>query len=119
MILEIPLRPDLAHYDFSYTLDEVTYLFEFRWNSREEAWYFDLRLEDETDVLNGVKVVLGYPMGIRSRNANRPPGQLVAFDTSGRNEEAGLEDLGSRVIILYYDLEEVNEMREAAGLPTV
>ncbi len=117
-VYELPLRADLTHYDFETTLDGVAYVLELRWNVRDEAWYLDVRLADGTDVVVGVKVVLEWPLGTRSRHASRPPGQLVAFDTSGVRDEPKIDDLGSRVKLLYFDLAEVNSYRAALGLPT-
>jgi hypothetical protein len=118
MILELPLVSDQPHFDFEYVLDGVNYVFEFRWNDRAGEWFFDVRLEDGTDVLSGLKVVLDFPLGARSRHASRPPGMLIAFDSSGKQAEAGLEDLGSRVRILYFDKSEINAVRSSLGLPT-
>lgn len=109
-IFKIPLRTDLTHYEFSITLDGVAYLLELRWNTREEAWYLDIRLEDKTDVVTGIKVVLGFPLGRRSQHAKRPPGILLALDTSGRDIEPGISDLGGRVELLYLDKAEQQEL---------
>jgi hypothetical protein len=97
----IPLRPDLTHYDLGVTLDGVAYLLELRWNTREEAWYLDVRLEDGTDVVTGIKVVVGFPLAARSAHAKLPPGALFASDTSGKNQDPGIADLGNRVRLYY------------------
>lgn len=106
-IFVLPNRNDLTHYDFVQTLEGKTYRFEFRWNLRDEAWYFDLRLNDGTDICNGQKVVLRIPLCLRSKDPNLFPGVLMAIDTSGKDEEAKIDDLGSRVKILYYELSDV------------
>jgi hypothetical protein len=104
----IPLRPDLAHYEFAVALDKVTVIFELRWSVREEAWYLDVKDEDGTVIYAGIKVVVALPLGRRCRDPRFPPGILMALDTSGRNEDPGLKDLGDRVQLLYF---------EAADLP--
>jgi hypothetical protein len=115
-IIELPLRADLTHYDFELSLDGVAYVFELRWNIRDDAWYLDLRLADGTDVVNGAKIVLEWPIGSRCKHASRPPGMLVAFDSSGRREEARIDDLGTRVRVLYFDEEATDELRESLGI---
>jgi hypothetical protein len=107
MSLTIPLRPDLTHYDLGITLDGVAYLLELRWNTREEAWYLDLRLEDGTDVVTGLKVVVSFPLGRRSQHPKCPPGILLAVDTSGGQKDPGIADLGDRVQLLYFERAEL------------
>jgi hypothetical protein len=115
-ILELTLKPLLPHYDLTTTLDGVSYTLEFRWNTRDSSWFMSIRLEDGTDVVNGVKVVVGYPLGFRSRHASRPPGMFQALDTSGKKQDPGINDLGARVRLYYFDLAEVNAVRSDLGL---
>jgi hypothetical protein len=113
-VKNVPTRTDLTHYDFSMVLDGVTFVLEFRWNLREDAWYFDVRLDDGTNVANGVKVVVDWPLLRGLRSANRPLGEFVAFDTSGERRDAAIDDLGSRVKLYYFDAESLADI--AAGL---
>jgi hypothetical protein len=107
MAVTLPLRPDLTHYDFGISLDGTSYLLELRWNTREEAWYLDIRLEDGTDVVLGIKVVVDFILGRRSQHPARPPGVFFAVDTSGRRQDPGISDLGARVQLLYFEAAEL------------
>ena len=107
--LEIPTRTDgTEHYSFQIELDGRTYELEFSWNERDAAWRMAV-LDLEGRVLASPrKVVLVWPLLSRKRSAELPPGEFVAFDSTGRNLEPGLGDLGGRVRLLYV---------EAASLP--
>ena len=114
-IFNIPLRNDLTHYAFFTTLDGVTYELEFRYNLRSDCWYFDLRLEDGTEVLNGIKLVVNYPLLLGKQNENTPAGVLIATDTTGQKQDPGVADLGGRVTLAYYDAESAELLRTLAA----
>ncbi len=85
------------------TFEGVSYIFDCRWNTRDEAWYLDLLAEDETPIRRGIKVVLGALLGGRAGHDPRfPAGVIVASDLSGEGREAGLDDLGTRVQLTIY-----------------
>lgn len=103
MAVTLPLRSDLPHFDVQVTLDELTYTLEFRWNGRDSAWYMDVRDENGEPIQNGVKVVVDMPLGKRTRNQDFPKGYFFAVDSSGEQLDPGLEDLGDRVQIYYFE----------------
>lgn len=105
----LPLIPSVPAYQFGTTLDGIQYLFNIRWNTREEAWYMDILKEDETPIRHGIKVTLGSFLGRRSVNPDFPPGVLMAYDTSQENRDAGFDDLGTRVVVFFYTLDEFRE----------
>lgn len=106
----IPCRPDLTHYEMQITLEGVGYGLEFRWNTREEAWYMHLYGEDGTPIRMGVKVVVGFPLVARLNADARPRGRFVAFDTTNLDRNPGIADLGDRVTLAYFDADEVAEL---------
>ncbi len=114
-VTEVPLRSDLPHFDLVQVLDGVSYLLTFHWNTRSEAWYLSLSLEDETPIWAGVKVVVGWPLFRRNKNLLAPPGFLMAFDDATLQRDPGLEDLGKRVRLLYFDASEVESLAAQAG----
>lgn len=113
-VFSIPLRQDQPRFDFSLSLDGVAYTFLFAWNTRDSGWYFSLFTEEEEPIWLSVRVVVNWPLGFRSRSALRPPGLFMAFDTAETSTDPGLEDLGARVILLYFDAVELAAIREAA-----
>lgn len=107
MALVLPTRTDVPIYSFGVDLEGVTYQFTFRWNSRDASWYFDLADVEGNPLLSGRKVVLGAFLLARFRTAGLPPGEIQAVDTSGANVEAGIDELGARVQLLYFESTEL------------
>jgi hypothetical protein len=94
---------DAPHFDFSSTLEGKLLTFEFRWNERSGAWFLSLFDDTGAPIFSGRRVVLGADLLGRSADSRLPPGMLIAYDTSGANLEAGRNDLGGRVKILYVE----------------
>jgi hypothetical protein len=92
-------------------------MIDARWNTRmfdgAGGWSWDLTGSDGTVLLAGVSLVLGIdmlaPYGLDM-------GGMFAFDTSGANQEAGLNDLGSRVLVAWLAPDEVAALTAALGL---
>lgn len=105
-MLQLPFIPSVPSYRVSTTLSGVVYIFDVRWNTRDEAWYFDLLTEDETVIRHGIKIVLGTILAGRV-STRLPRGAFIAADLSGFGRDAGLDDLGSRVNVYFYTLEEI------------
>jgi hypothetical protein len=104
--LVLPVTAEAHAYEFSCTLEGRTYSFEFIWNDRSGAWFLTIRDTDGNDLAAGRRVVLGANLLGRSSNAALPPGVLLAVDTSRTDTEAGRDDLGARVKIVYIESEE-------------
>lgn len=108
----IPFVPSEPHYRFSTVVDGIPCIFEVRWNSRDEAWYFDILNTEEQPIASGVKIVLGVHLGRRYSHPLFNNGVFVATDTSGQSRDATLDDLGTRVQVRHYtNFEIVAELR--------
>ncbi len=107
MAQRLPFTSEFPFYDFSVVLEGATYQFDVKWNQRDGAWYFDLLDEEGNAIRHGVKIVLGAALAGRVAADDRLPGLLQAFDTSGASTDAGIDDLGSRVVVVYYTAAEV------------
>lgn len=99
MIVEIPFQPSIGLYRFGTPIDDSSYVFDVRWNSRDAAWYFDVREADLTPIVYGVKIVLGTYLGRRKNHRLFRRGVMVATDTTGQGREATFDDLGARVVV--------------------
>ncbi len=106
-MIEIPFAPSIPYYRFSTTIEDVEYIFDVRWNSRTAAWYFDVLEFDETPIISGVKIVLGMYLGRRSTHRLFHTGVFVAVDTTRQHQEAGFDDISTRVVVRRYAVEEV------------
>jgi hypothetical protein len=99
----LPLRTDLPHYLFSVELEGRTYTVELRWNERAAGWFLSLLTADEVPIVQGRRVVVGFPLLARTRDFRLPPGELEAIDTTGSGRDPGLTELGARVQLMYTD----------------
>lgn len=97
----IPVLPGVPLQSLEVELDGSTYRLELAWNERDEAWSLSIFAQDGTQLLAGRAVLLGAGLTIRSVDRRLPPGELLVVDTSGRDEDAGLADLGDRVLLVY------------------
>jgi hypothetical protein len=102
-IYYLPARTDVPHYDFDVDLEGAIYALELYWNSRAGAWFLSVSDVNGTPIVSGRKVVLGAPLLGRGVLPAGPPGILVAYDSSGQDQEAGQNDLGARVQLVYYE----------------
>lgn len=102
-IYKLPFESIDPHYEFEIDLEGTRYVFVLDWNSRDEAWYLSLALPDGTQILDGRRVVLGSPVFRRLTHASRPLGDLIFLDTDGTSVEPGRNDLGGRVVGIYFD----------------
>lgn len=98
----------LADYSQRVVLDGSEYLLRLFWNQREAKWYLSLYDSAENPVVLCVKVVSNYPLLASVVNSIRPPGEIVAFDANA-GADAGLRELGARVVVYYFDAEELRQ----------
>jgi hypothetical protein len=98
---ELPLQPSIGAYRFSSTLMGTSYWFDFRWDTTDDAWFFDIKEIDETPIALGLKLVLGAFIGRHVPHILFRRGVFAAYDTSGDQKEAGFDDAGTRVILKY------------------
>jgi hypothetical protein len=110
----MPVIPGEVNYDFGTTIEGVGYIFVIKWNERDKAkdadgnlitdgaFYFSVYDVGGNPLATGIKIVLGTYLG--RRYVSIPlfsDGVFTAFDTSGAGLDAGINDLGSRVLFLY------------------
>jgi hypothetical protein len=93
-----------------------TYIFELKWNVRDSSWYLNLFEHDGTIIKHGIRVVLGMYLGRRSRHPLFRKGVLVAVDTTVKGREATLDDLGERVVLRYFSVQDVMVGRDLNGV---
>jgi hypothetical protein len=105
----IPFTPD-PNATFSTTLDGVEYQFDTLYNERSEIWTFDLSLAKTGAMLvAGIPILIGcdmlapYGLGIGSLYAIDLTAAAQREEVGHRPQsvDAGPEDLGVRVVVLY------------------
>lgn len=116
MAQDVPLVPSNPWYDLTVPFNEpdgsiTVVTFEVRWNFRNASWYFSLFSDDNTEICTGVRIVLGGYLGRRARVPFFKQSVLVAIDTAspapGRGREATFDDLGTRVVLRRFTVQEV------------
>lgn len=96
------------YYSQTLTLDAVSYLFEFRFNFRENCWYLQISTVDGTTLAQGIKLVNNFFLLQRFSDDNLPPGELFSYTGPGIDDSpAGLNDFGKRCILYYISRSEV------------
>lgn len=100
-MIRVPFVPSVPSYSMTVPIEGASYALDVRWNERAGAWYFDVRELDGAPIALGIKIVLGAYLGRQSNHPLFLSGTFVAHDTSRRKREAGLDDIGTRVVVLY------------------
>lgn len=100
-MIEIPLRNDLANFEFTIDLEDSTYRFSFLWNERTQLWSFSISEIDGTPIICGIPVFVEYQVLQRFKDIRLPPGFISFYDTSGKHLNPGRDDLGDRVKMIY------------------
>lgn len=104
----LPLVPSVGDYTFTTTINGNTYNFRVRWNARASLWFIDVADPSNVPIASGIAVVLGEPLGISFAYTDPfMTGRFFARDTTGANREATFDDLGLRVIVEYWSLNDL------------
>ncbi len=103
----IPFVQSDNNYVLGVPFGDVRYMMTVRWNSRDAAWYMDIRLEDDTPVALGLKLVLGPPLGRRSTDPFFQTNILQVVDTTGTGVDAAFDDLGGRIQVMHLTLDDL------------
>lgn len=106
---ELPIDSDSPNYTMGIVIENIGYTFAVIWNEGRPpqlagAWYFDLLDESgdtENPIASGIKIVLGALLGGNCTDPRFPNGAFFASDISGKNADATINDLGTRVKVYF------------------
>ncbi len=104
----LPLVPSITFQEFDTTLDGTPFTVRVRWNTRDAAWYLSLFDASNDPIIQGIKIVLGVPLGRRTTDP-RMPGVFLAADLApvgGDEHDATFDDFGTRVVVHFYPFTE-------------
>jgi hypothetical protein len=113
LILDTSVDPEVTAYEQHVDLEGRTYLLKFDYGQRDDSWYLSLYDQDEDPLVCGKRVAIGIPLLRGEVDSRLPPGILMAVDTTETGQEAGLEDLGARVKLVYLELASLEEVAES------
>lgn len=113
MSVTIPTSTDLVNYVQTTSLDGRDYILWFLFNRRDQRWRVSFLDQDESPIRFGVKVVADSPLLRRETDDRRPPGILLAKDLAAADVvradgeklvaiDPGVDELGSRVLLIYF-----------------
>lgn len=100
-VQQLPLYPSEPHYSYQVELDGRIYGFEFHWNGRSAAWYLTVRTAAGEALVAGQRLVVGSTFFTSLVDFRLPPGELELVDTTGKQVDPTLDDLGRRVLLVY------------------
>jgi hypothetical protein len=100
--VELPIDPTMPDQKFYSQLEGELFNFRVRWNDRAGMWFLSIGDAAGT-IVSGRGVILGASLLRRFTDRRLPKGDLIVIDTSGKNVDAGIDDLGTRVKIIYVD----------------
>ncbi len=103
----IPTTPNVPAYNMLCVLGDKTFSLSFTWNTRDRGWYIDVADDEGTPIAMGLRIVVGTLMMRRCVKANRPNGFFFAVDTNGTNVDPAIDDLGTRVKLLFLSPEDI------------
>jgi hypothetical protein len=106
-LVEIPTDNSLPSYEQAVVLDGTQYIIALNFNPRINdgagKWFLTLADQNRNMLVAPVPVVVSWPLVDRFIELVDLPGMIMAFDTSGNNEDPGQFDLGSRVRLYYLE----------------
>jgi len=97
----LPIDASVPYYSVDVVLDGLQYTFQVKYNYRDEAWYFNLLDAEQNMLVAGRKFVVGGSLFNGLVVEGRPPGWLVAMDSSSHDLDPTEDDLGERVYVVY------------------
>jgi len=104
-VLRLPIDSTDPHARQLVELEGSTYAIETDWNDRDQAWFCSIYTNEGTALITGYRLVIGALPIRRVVGDTRPPGEIQVVDTAGGYVDPGRDDLGSRVILLYWERE--------------
>lgn len=96
-------------------LDGVNYTLEWRYMQRQDRWFLNLASSDGTPLVNGIKIVCGFPLLAFCRRPGMPTGNLIALPLAADDSPPGFAELGDgsdgrRVVLLYLSADEIEAL---------
>jgi hypothetical protein len=109
-----PIEPDeqANSYDYTVTLEDVTYRIVLTWRERCAAWYLALYDSADTLLLDGKRLSIDWPALERHTGRKPDDGMLLLWDTAESMIDGTFEELGDRCLfywIPYSDLPAVED----------
>lgn len=102
-LLQIPIVFDESSFKIRTTLEGITLIMKFDWSTRQERWCLSIFDGDENPLIMSLPLHIDSEILSRFEITGLPPGKLTLYDTTGKHQEAGRDDLGDRCLLLYLE----------------
>lgn len=101
--IEIPINSDLPSFTQRAVLAGKLYFLRFDWNIPDERWQMSIKDQANKSILDGLPMNAGEDMIGRFRVSlpDLPDGLFMLFDPSLQGKEAGRDDLGKNLFLLF------------------
>lgn len=99
--LDIPLDNTAPAFSFVVDLENETFEFHFRWNTRIELWIFDIYAANQVVIQTGVPFYTGQLLLEDNVSPLQPAGYLEVINTAEEGVPADRFSIGGDVIFIY------------------
>lgn len=100
-LIQLPVRNDFPAYEFQVELESRIYILGFRFNTRANRWFMDIKDQSQTPIIMGILVQQGVPLTRYYVREAMPPGSFWAIDITDAGREPDRENFGVDVILIY------------------
>jgi hypothetical protein len=107
--VKLPVRADLPAYEFEIELEGRVFFFSFNWNARIGKWFMTIKDQSQAVIVSGVKLLTGWPILERLKDTRLPLGTMFVIDSANEGKDPGVDELGSRHILMYRESTTVDE----------
>jgi len=91
-IFEVPLLTDSAAFRYTIAIDGENFVFAFRWQQRNSAWYLTIRLADSTVIRSGIRLIENWPLNGRDLDPRMFNGVLILLRLDGKTGPPTYDD---------------------------
>jgi hypothetical protein len=113
MALEIVTRPELLAYRNTVTLGGVILTIDLAYHIRTDDWWIGFYDEEGLPIVEGRRLVTGWPLNISALDERMPQGIFLAVRQGEGEADARIGELGRAVRLLFLDADELTSLEPA------
>lgn len=99
--LIMPISNVETNYEFSTTLDEVTYNFGFRFNFRSQLWMIDIFDTESNPVYLGIPIYVNTDVFAQLKSYNIPQSLMICINNAANAVQPDRDTFSDDVVLLY------------------
>lgn len=101
MIYELELNNKSDIYKFQVDIDNKTYIFNIRYNTRNELWHCDLMDDQENHIISGQPLLLGINLFKRFNHPDAPQRDFFIINYNNKYIEMNYDNVGVDTFLQY------------------